>query len=212
MNKKILISVIAIAMAAVLVIAFAGCNKAPTVNEEQSTEAQEIVTDAQDSATASNEITDTASVINNVIALYAEDEKFAAMGGDMNNVKDGEAGMFDMSDADAANATLHISADLIAKTADAASYVHMMNANTFTAAAFKLADGTDAAQFANELKASILSTQWMCGFPEKLVMYTVNGEYTLYAVGAMDLLDNFSQKVAAVYGDSAVLVFDEAVE
>ena len=90
--------------------------------------------------------------------------------------------------------------------------MHAMNANTFTGAAFHLTDAKTAETFAASLKDSITSTQWMCGIPEKLVMYTINGgEYVVYAVGAADLLDNFSQKLVAVYGEAAVETVNEAI-
>ncbi len=192
MKKKILIPVIAVvAIAAVVcgVIFLGGGSNQPTV-----------------------EVADSADVLNKVFTTYAEEEKFMAMGGDFNNVKDGEAGIYDMTDADATTSTLHISADLIANVDEAASYIHAMNANTFTAASFHLADAKGTVEtFPASLKDSILSTQWMCGFPEHLVMYTVNGEYVVYAIGALDLVENFKAKVATVYGEAATVVFDEAV-
>ena len=158
------------------------------------------------------EIADSADALNKVFTTYAEEEKFFGMGGDMVNPVDGAAGKFGLEDKESAVATLHISEDLIAQVSEAGSYMHAMNANTFTSAAFKLAEGTDATAFATALKDSITSTQWMCGFPEKLVMYSINGgEYVVYAVGAADLLDNFSAKLVAVYGEAAVEVVNEAI-
>ncbi len=192
MNKKILIPIIAVVAIAAIVcgVIFLGGSKQPTV-----------------------EVADSADVLNKVISTYAEDEKFFAMGGDMNNVKDGEAGIYDMTDKEATTSVLHISEDLIAQTSEAASYVHAMNANTFTAAAFRLADAKGTIEtFPTALKDSIVSTQWMCGFPETLVIYTINGEYTVYALGAMDLVENFKTKLTTVYGEAATVVFDGPVE
>ena len=90
--------------------------------------------------------------------------------------------------------------------------MHAMNANTFTSAAFHLTDAKSAETFSTSLKDSITSTQWMCGIPEKLVMYTINGgEYVVYAVGAADLIDNFSAKLVAAYGEAAVETVNEAI-
>ncbi len=191
MKKKILIPVIAVVAIAAIVcgIVFLGGSKQPTV-----------------------EVADSADVLNKVFTTYAEDEKFAAMGGDMNNVKDGEAGLFDLADREAAVATLHISEDLMGQVAESASYIHAMNANSFTSAAFKLADAKGTIEtFPSALRDSIVSTQWMCGFPETLVIYTINGEYTVYALGAGDLVENFKTKLSTVYGEAATLVLEEAI-
>ena len=159
------------------------------------------------------EIADSADALNKVFTTYAEEEKFFGMGGDMVNPVDGAAGKFGLEDKESAVATLHISEELIAQVSEAGSYMHAMNANTFTSAGFKLAEGTDATAFATALKDSVLATQWMCGFPEKIVMYTINGgEYVVYAVGAADIVDNFSATLMMVYGESAVETVNEALE
>jgi hypothetical protein len=158
------------------------------------------------------EVADSADVLNKVFTTYAEEEKFFAMGGDMANPVDGAAGIYSLEDKEGMVATLHVTEDLIGQVSEAASYMHAMNANTFTSAAFKLSDASTSEAFATALKDSVLATQWMCGFPEKIVMYTINGgEYVVYAVGAADLLDNFSAKLATVYGEAAVEVVNEAI-
>ncbi len=158
------------------------------------------------------EVADSADVLNKVISTYAEEEKFFAMGGDFTNPVDNAAGIYSLEDKESVVATLHISEDLIGQIDEAGSFMHAMNANTFTSAAFHLTDAKSAETFAASLKDSITSTQWMCGIPEKLVMYTINGgEYVVYAVGAADLIDNFSAKLVAAYGEAAVETVNEAI-
>ncbi len=191
MKKGILIGVIAVVAVAAIVcgVIFLGGDKTPKV-----------------------EVTSSADVLNKVISTYAEDEKFSAMGGDMSNPVDGAAGIYNIEDKDGLVASLHISEDLIAQIDEAGSYIHAMNANTFTSAAFRLTDAATAETFSAALKESVLSTRWMCGFPEKIVMYTINGgDYVAYAIGAADLVDNFSQKLVAAYGESAVETVNEAI-
>lgn len=191
MKKGIIIAVVAVVAVAAIVcgVIFLGGGNTPKV-----------------------EVADSADVLNKVVSTYAEEEKFFAMGGDFTNPVDNAAGIYSLEDKESVVATLHISEDLIGQIDEAASYMHAMNANTFTGAAFHLTDAKTAETFAASLKDSITSTQWMCGIPEKLVMYTVNGgEYVVYAVGAADLLDNFSQKLVAVYGEAAVETVNEAI-
>ena len=158
------------------------------------------------------EVADSADVLNKVVSTYAEEEKFFAMGGDFTNPVDNAAGIYSLEDKESVVATLHISEDLIGQIDEAGSFMHAMNANTFTSAAFHLTDAKSAETFSTSLKDSITSTQWMCGIPEKLVMYTINGgEYVVYAVGAADLIDNFSAKLVAAYGEAAVETVNEAI-
>ena len=190
MMKRILISLLAMAMA----VSVTACAS------------------KQDGGAVKVEMASAADALNQVFAMYEEDEKFMIMGGDANHAVMEEAGQFDTSDADATLATLHVSADLAAKADDVASALHAMNANIFTGVAFHMAEGQDADAFAAELKDSVLATQWMCGFPEKLVIFTVNGEYVLYTVGAADLTENFTTKLTTLYGEAATKVVDQVVE
>ncbi len=199
MKKKILLIVLTIVAATALI---ACTNKDDNAGDKNDNKVESSKVELNSSADALNKVFDT----------YKEDEKFPMMGGDAENVTDGKAGIFNLSDAEAATATLHISADLIAQVDEAASAVHMMMANNFTAGAFHVKDAAATATFALDLRDSIKSTQWICGFPEKLVMYTVNDEYVVYAVGAADLMDHFADKLETVYGDSATSVTNENME
>ncbi len=146
-------------------------------------------------------------ILETVWASYAEEDKFAATGGDMNNVVDGAPGKFDLADA-GITATLLVPADQVANIDDAASVLHMMNANTFTAGAFH-ATG-DAKAFADAMHTAVTTNRWMCGFPEKLLIAVVGGEYVVVAFGVTDLMANFEAKLTAAYTD-ANLVYNEAI-
>lgn len=141
---------------------------------------------------------------------HGEDQKFAVMGGDMNNIVDGAPGAFSIEDAASVDMTLGLPESEISKVTGAASLVHMMNANTFTAAAYDLAEGTDAAALAETIKTHLADREWMCGFPEKLVIMNVGGTLVT-AFGAGDLIDNFVAAAQSAVSGSTVLV-DTALE
>ncbi len=158
------------------------------------------------------EFTDTADVINKVVDTYSEENKFFAIGGDMEAPVDGKAGLMKLSDTETVNYMLHTNDELLSQVDEVASFVHAMNANTFTSGAFKLKDATGAEAFTTSLKDSVLATQWMCGVPEKIVVFTVNGgDYVVYAVGNGEAVEYFKTQFTTVMGESAVLVTDEAV-
>ena len=84
-----------------------------------------------------------------------------------------------------------------------------LNANTFTAGAFHVASSSDVDSVVSDLKDNIMNRQWMCGFPDKLVILTL-GDYVVSCYGAEDLVDQFSGKVTETFADAAV-VCDEAI-
>ena len=190
MSKKVIMSIVAVALVVAISVIAVGCGAgAPKM-----------------------EFTDTADVINKVVDTYAEDNKFFAIGGDINTPVDGKAGLMAMSDTETINSMLHTNDELLSEVDEVASFVHAMNANTFTSGAFKLKSAGNAETFATSLKDSVLATQWMCGFPEKIVIFTVNGgDYVVYAIGNGDAVDYFKTQLTTVMGESAVVVTDEAI-
>ena len=190
MNKKIIMSILAVALVVAIGVIAVGCGN----------------------GAAKMEFTDTADVINKVVDTYTEENKFFAVGGDINTPVDGKAGLMNLADTEVVNSMLHTNDELLADVDEVASFVHAMNANTFTSGAFKLKSAGDAESFATSLKESVLATQWMCGFPEKIVIVNVNGgDYVVYAIGNGEAIDYFKTQLTTVMGESAVVVTEEAV-
>lgn len=150
-------------------------------------------------------------LLNTVWATYAEEEKFAAAGGDMTeaNMNMEGPGVYGLEDVEGFVATTHFPEASMAKIDAAATLMHMMNANTMTVAAYHVVEGTDMAALAEEVKASVMATQWMCGFPEKLVIVTVE-DYMVSYFGNGEIVDTFTAKLTAAYTTAEVVV-DEAI-
>ena len=149
------------------------------------------------------------NILETVWNTYGEDEKFAVVGGDFSgaNTREDAPGVFDLKDRALADSELGLPET--AAVDEAASLVHMMNANTFTAGAYHLNDKSDMDTVVSDLKDNIMNRQWMCGFPDKLVILTL-GDYVISCYGAEDLVDQFSEKVTEAFADAAV-VCDEAI-
>lgn len=111
-------------------------------------------------------------LLNAVWANYSDDDKFPAAGGDYDeaNMTEDAPGNFSVEDGDALDYSLSFPAADAGKLSDAASLTHMMNANTFTAGAFHVASSSDVDSVVSDLKDNIMNRQWMCGFPDKLVI------------------------------------------
>ena len=147
------------------------------------------------------------NILETVWNTYGEDEKFSVVGGDFSeaNLKEDAPGVFDLKDRALADSELGLPET--AAVDEAASLVHMMNANTFTAAAYH-ATG-DTAELAQQLRDNIMQRQWMCGFPDKLVVAEVD-EYVVAVFGAEDLIDTFMTHLNGIYGVHAA--YDEAIQ
>ena len=174
----------AAALALVLVLAmFAGCGK---TQPAETVPAQELPGSALE-------------ILETVWNSYSDDEKFAVIGGNIEaNIMDGP-GNYDLAYAENMTWNLLVPEAQIANITEAASMIHMMNANTFTCGVFKLADGVTAADFGAAMKDAVLNNQWMCGFPETLLIRNFGDTYVLVAFGINDAMTPFEQHLSAAY-------------
>ena len=147
------------------------------------------------------EITGTLSLLETV------DEKFAVIGGgpEQENMVDDAPGAYDLTDRSLAEINLVLPES--AQVDEAASLIHMMNANTFTAAAYHATGDTDA--LATELRGAIQDHQWRCGFPDKVVV-AVRDAYVVVVFGADELVDDFASRLSGIFGMK--LAYDEALQ
>ena len=151
-------------------------------------------------------------IFTKVWGSYADEEKFPVGGGiGETAVMDAPAAIELGSEENnaAVKSFFVLTDDAFAMIDDVAHIQHMMNANTFTAGCFHIADGSSAADFAADVKESVSGNQWMCGFPEKLVIITI-GDYVISAFGHGDAINPFVEKVKAAY-ETATVVVEEAL-
>ena len=141
-------------------------------------------------------------------AVYEEDEKFAIAGGDYNTMVSDAPGAVDVSDGESLDALLGFPADSAGLIDDGASLMHMMNQNTFTAGAYHVTKADDVQAVADALKENIMNRQWMCGFPDDLVVYSVGTSYVVAVFGAEDIVDNFEDALETVFASTKIL-YDE---
>lgn len=195
---------IALLLALTMLVAFAGCNNAnaPETNAPETTAPVETTTAPTTEPAVT--IASALEILETVWGQFGDDEKFFAMGGDFDNLVDGAPGK--ASNTDFLTGNLIVPADQTANITDAASLLHSMNANTFTGAAYAVAD---VQAFANAMQTAIQGNHWMCGFPEKLVIAEVSG-YVVVLFGHGDAVNPFLTKLTAAYPTTNVLV-EEAI-
>ena len=152
---------------------------------------------------------DATALLTAVWDAHSDDEKFPAAGGDYENPVEDAPGAVSIADADNLNYMLTLPVEDAGKIDGAASLSHMMNANTFTCGALRAANADEVEGLAQDMRDAIQSKQWMCGFPDKLVVFTYD-RYVVALYGNEDLVNTFRDKLTAAYGD-AVVAYDEAI-
>lgn len=163
-------------------------------------------------APAKETIPDALTLLNTVWGSYKEEDKFPAAGGDFSeeNMNMEGPGRYGLEDAAAIDATFGLPEANVAMVDDAASLMHMMNANTFTAAAYHVAKAEDVTKVVDAIKGNLENRQWICGFPDKMVIVTVEN-YVVSCFGKLETVGPFMDNLKAAY-PSAVVAVEEAIQ
>lgn len=189
--KKIL----AFVLAAVMVLSLAACTDKGSEGGATSP-----------SGAQTNQPKSALEILEKVWSKYSTDEKFPATGGSEKHMKEDKPGKFDVSDAEALDFELGFPKANASEIDDAASLMHMLNQNNFSCGVYHVKGSGNAEALAGKIKENILARQWLCGFPEKLVILTV-GDYIVAVFGAGELTGTFVAKLSAEYS-SAKQLFD----
>ena len=198
------LSCLVLAMALVSVMA-AGCRRntddpTPTDPTVGQTDPTGDPTEPSGTPTSSGAL----QILQTVWDSYGEEEKFAAVGGDPDNMVDGAPGAFSLEDTDALTYSLAIPAEQLPNIDEAASLVHGMLSNNFTCGVFHLVEGADATSFAQAMYDAVQNSQWMCGMPERVIVAVVEQDYVLMAYGVEDALGLFQQKLTTAYPNTQI--------
>ncbi len=145
-------------------------------------------------------------VLSAIRQSYKEEDMFAIYGGNQENAVMDAPGKFDISKTEEMKVNLGLPEELWDDIDDAASMVHMMNANIFTGAVYHLKDGTDSNDFADVVKTNIMATQWICGQPDTLVIIEVKGNYIITAYGEAEIMETFKNNALSALDGSQVVI------
>ena len=178
----------------------------PTQMTTAPTEATTAPTEAAPVGTAS---TTSAQILAKIWTQYGENERFACYGGTVEHSVSDAPGDLDMQNTEEIITKYLLPADQLANVENGASLVHLMNSNIFTAAAFKLKDGTQAKTAAKALRDNIQKTRWLCGQPDHMLVAEVEGHLVM-AFAEKGNMDTFRQKMKTAYAETSI-IYDEAV-
>ena len=211
MKKKI-----ALLLLTTMAISLVGCGEKDTTGNNDTVVEDSIVDDTTDNTEDTDSTDDVVStegaegVLNAIWATYEEENMFAAGGGDSQNMVMDGPGKFDATNTEELDVTLGFPTDYVDKIDDAASLMHMMNANTFTGGVFHVTNADDVSAVCDALKENIMNRQWVCGFPETLIIVTVDDNYVISAFGNGQIIETFKNKISGVYEDATV-VYEESL-
>lgn len=142
------------------------------------------------------------AVFDSIWSLFGDDEAFFAMGGDFDNIVDGKPGNHPLENVDSLTGSFYIPADQVESVDDVATLMHGMNANTFTGV---VAHVSDTAAFAEAVKTNIEGTQWICGFPDKLIVADLGDGYVAYAFGQIDIMNSYKTHLTEACADANIV-------
>jgi hypothetical protein len=200
--------VLSIVMCLTLVLALASCTGNTTTSSTEDVSSAQTPVSSEDT-TAAVGGDKALEVLNNIYAQYPDDYKVFG-GGDEANMNWEGPGKYGVSDAEVLTAMFQIPAESIAKVSGAANLMSMMMQNQFTAAAFELVNPADKEALANELTTALKNAQWICGFPENIIVASV-GDVVVSVYGFKDLTKVFEDSLKAAYPDATIYT-SEALE
>lgn len=207
--KKIFFSMM---LCIIVTVALVGCGKNSTEDNGGTNGTGGSENGASAEEVPAVEVADAAELLTNVWNTYEEADKFPIGGGDYENMVSDVPGKFDVSKAEDMDSMLGFPAGSVAQIDDAASMLHMMNANTFTAGAYHISDSGEVQAVADALKDNIVNRQWICGFPDTLIVASVGNEYVVSAFGNAEIIETFKTKLQAEYEMTEILHEENLVQ
>ena len=211
--KKLIALTLALLM---LTMSFVACEKTETettTEAENQTEASVVETTEEAVVLPYASAIELLNIIfNGYNATATEDTMLYVAGGNINNFEttsmEGPAAFIALADEDY-DQNLGIPASEVAKIESAASMFNMMNTNVFNSFAVQFKDGTDVDASIEAIKANILSRQWICGAPEKLVIVKMPGNCIVAVWGVVEfggIVDPYVASIATLVEGTTTVV------
>jgi len=192
----------ALLLATLMLVAFTACGNETTEPTNDDTAATTTTAPAPEAEPAPAPL----EVLNTVWNNYDEANKFFAMGGDYGTLVENAPGAVDVTNYDNFGGLLVCPAEAAGMIDDAASLVHSMNANTFTGAAYHLADASNKDAFVTAMQDAINGNQWMCGFPETLYIASLDDSTIVVAFGNGEIITTFAGELTEAFETATVIV------
>ncbi len=186
-----------------------GCTVSVSPPVPSLTAAPTTVADPTDAVSGTAQ-TRCAQILETVWQRYDDTERFAAYGGSIEHAVEDNPGDLAPDNTEELTTRYLIPQDRIDGITEAASLVHLMNSNIFTAAAVRLNDGGQMQAFAGAWRDAVQKNRWICGSPDRLLVVQVEKDILLMVFASEDNVYAFHGKLAAAFPD-AVVLFEEPI-
>ena len=206
--KKILALILALTM----LFALAACGEGdkPTSPSDTNKPSADDTTPSTPDVPATPDVTDApVDILKAAWGKVADDMKFPVGGGDAEHTDFEGPGL--VVDKAFMGSILLIPEAEQAKIDAAGSFMHMMNANSFTCGAYHLTSAADVEAFAQTMNDTIMNNQWMCGFPETLFIAKVGTSNVVVMFGLNDAVNPVKAGLSEAYGEAVTVLFDAPI-
>ena len=155
-------------------------------------------------------------LLNAVWDALPEENKPMAFGGDYHeeNQVENAPGVHSIEtdeDAQSLDTNFGLPASDVSMVSAVACIRHMLNANTFSCAAYEVTDAENVGTVAAAIRDGLMNRAYMCGWPEQLEVISV-GKTVVGFYGALDIVSAFKDALMSVYPDANVYYEEDMSE
>lgn len=189
-----------------IAVAVAGCRnntkKPANTDNTQNTTSNEA-TQPSDNATTTEDTQSPLDILQAVWDKYDTDDKFSTFGGDQENAVADAPGSIDVTNEDTLLYTHLVPSERFGDIKAAASLMHAMNANIFSAVVFEMKDSKAADAFASSMADALKGNRWVCGTPDAFFVAIIEDRFVVSSYG-QDPLDDFEETLKQVYPNAKI--------
>lgn len=167
-------------------------------------------TTAPAGTTAGTAQTQCAQILEAVWQRYEPEERFSAYGGSIEHAVEDNPGDLAPDNIEELTTRYLIPQDRVGEIAEAASLVHLMNSNIFTAVAVRLSDGGEIQSFAGAWRDALQKNRWICGSPDRILIVQLEENFLVTVFASEDNVYAFHGKLASAF-PNAVVLFEEPI-
>lgn len=150
------------------------------------------------------------AILEQIWGQFSQEERFACYGGSIEHAVNDAPGSLELDNIEELASKYLFPGAMLQDVKEAASLVHMMNSNIFTAMVVRLSSDGDMEMLYKQWRDAIQNNRWICGQPDRLILAQIDGDSLLMSFGSKDIMTQLQQKLAAAYPNAAVL-YNEAI-
>ena len=157
------------------------------------------------------EITDATEILTKAWDMYAAEDRFEIMGGHFETALIGSPAEYDLTQTRDLVQMYCVPEEQVGNLDDAATMVDLYNTGRFMAGAYHIVDLEAVKDFADGIQAQVMANEWHGEKPEKLLVVKIDEQYVVSVSGRASLVNEFKQKVEAVYQEMVTVMIEENI-